>query len=124
MYQQAAAGNGLVISDNFAELQHLRVGDPVEIAAPYGVIRLPVVGILVDYSDQQGSILMDRSLFIKYWHDDSVNVFRIYTKPEVDGPDRQATDSGALRRSTSGIRADERRTQGLHHGRASTNGSG
>ena len=28
------------------------------------MIRLPIVGIVVDYSDQQGTILMDRSLFI------------------------------------------------------------
>jgi putative ABC transport system permease protein len=84
IYRQAAAGAGLVLSDNFAELQHLRIGDPVEIAAPYGVIRLPVVGIVVEYSDQQGSIMIDRSLFIKYWHDDSVNVFRIYTSPGVE----------------------------------------
>ena len=39
---------------------------------------LPIVGIVVDYSDQQGTILMDRALFIRYWHDDSVNVFRVY----------------------------------------------
>jgi len=84
MYRQAAAGQGLVISDNFAERQRLRVGDPIEIAAPYGVIQLPVVGILVDYSDQQGAILMDRSLFIKYWHDDSVNLFRIYTRSDAE----------------------------------------
>jgi putative ABC transport system permease protein len=81
MYRLAAAGRGLVISDSFAEIQHLAVGDPLEIPAPYGVIRLPVVGILVDYSDQQGAILMDRSLYIRYWHDDSVNMFRVYTRP-------------------------------------------
>ncbi|MEO7189556.1 MAG: FtsX-like permease family protein [Vicinamibacterales bacterium] len=84
MYRRAAAGEGLVLSDNFAELQHLRLGDQVEIAAPYGVIRLPVVGILVDYSDQQGAIMIDRTLFIKYWHDDSVNMFRVYTRPDAD----------------------------------------
>jgi putative ABC transport system permease protein len=84
MYRLAAAGEGLVVSDNFAERQSLSVGDPLEIAAPYGVIQLPVVGILVDYSDQQGAILMDRSVFIRYWHDDSVNVFRVYTTPDVE----------------------------------------
>jgi putative ABC transport system permease protein len=83
MYRRAAAGEGLVVSDNFAQRQRLSVGDPLEIAAPYGLIELPIVGILVDYSDQQGAILMDRSLFIRYWHDDSVNVFRVYAKPEV-----------------------------------------
>jgi putative ABC transport system permease protein len=84
MYRRAAAGEGLVISDNFAQRQGLSLGDPIEIAAPYGLIQLPVVGILVDYSDQQGAILMDRSLYIKHWHDDSVNLFRVYTEPGAE----------------------------------------
>jgi len=81
MYQRAAAGEGLIVADNLAQLQHLALGDMLEIAAPYGVVRLPIVGIVVDYSDQQGSIIMDRTLFIRYWHDDSVNAFRAYLKP-------------------------------------------
>ena len=81
MYRKAAAGEGLLVADNLAQLQHLSLGEMIEVAAPYGVIRLPIVGVVIDYSDQQGAILMDRSLFIKYWHDDSVNVFRVYLQP-------------------------------------------
>jgi putative ABC transport system permease protein len=81
MYRRSAAGEGLIVSDNFAELQHLTLGEILEIPAPYGLIRLPIVGIIVDYSDQQGTILMDRSLFITYWHDDSVRDFRVYLTP-------------------------------------------
>jgi putative ABC transport system permease protein len=81
MYRRSAAGQGLIVSDNFAELQHLTLGEILEIPAPYGLIRLPIVGIIVDYSDQQGTILMDRSLFITYWHDDSVRDFRVYLTP-------------------------------------------
>ena len=78
MYRRAAAGEGLIVSDNLAELQRLRLGDVIAIPAPYGLVRLPIVGIVVDYSDQQGTILMDRSVFIKYWHDDSVRDFSVY----------------------------------------------
>jgi putative ABC transport system permease protein len=83
MYARTAAGTGLMISDNLAQLQHVSLGDVIEVAAPYGTIRLPVVGIVLDYSDQQGTILMDRSLFIRYWHDDSVNVFRLFVKKDA-----------------------------------------
>ena len=38
MYRRAAAGEGLVLSDNFARRQQLGLGDTVEIAAPYGLI--------------------------------------------------------------------------------------
>ena len=81
MYRLAAAGKGLIVSDNLAQLQRLVLGEILEVPAPHGVIRLPIVGVIVDYSDQQGTILMDRTVFNQYWHDDSVNVFRVYVKP-------------------------------------------
>jgi len=81
MYRRTADGEGLMVSDNLAQLQGLTLGEVLEVPAPNGLIRLPIVGIVVDYSDQQGTILMDRSLFLRYWNDDSVNVFRIYVRP-------------------------------------------
>jgi putative ABC transport system permease protein len=87
MYRLTAEGNGLMVSDNLAQLQRLSLGDMLEIPAPYGVIRLPIVGIVVDYSDQQGTVLMDRTVFAKYWHDDTVNVFRVYLQPGSRVPD-------------------------------------
>ena len=81
MYRLTAEGRGLMVSDNLAQLQQLKLGELLEIPAPNGIIRLPIVGIVVDYSDQQGTILMDRSLFMRYWNDDSVNVFRVYVRP-------------------------------------------
>jgi putative ABC transport system permease protein len=87
MYRLTAAGRGLMLSDNLAQLQHLHAGDTVELPAPNGVIRLPIAGIVVDYSDQQGTILMDRSLFKTYWHDDSVNIFRVYLTAGASVPE-------------------------------------
>jgi len=81
MYRLTAAGMGVMVSENFANLQHLRLGDALELPTPGGLLRLPIVGIMVDYSDQQGSILLDRSVFERYWHDDAVNIFRVYLKP-------------------------------------------
>jgi putative ABC transport system permease protein len=84
MYLKAGRGEGVIVSDNFAQLQQLALGDIVDLSAPYGQIRLPIVGIIVDYSDQQGAIMLDRSVFTKYWHDDTVNMFRVYAKPGAD----------------------------------------
>ena len=81
MYRQAAAGAGAIVSDNLATLEHLHVGDIMELPSPGGVLRLPVAGIVIDYSDQQGSVLIERSLFQRYWNDNTVNIFRIYLKP-------------------------------------------
>jgi putative ABC transport system permease protein len=77
----------LIVSDNLAQLQGLALGQMLEIPAPAGVIRLPIVGIIIDYSDQQGTLLMDRALFSKYWQDDAVNVFRVYLNGGADAGD-------------------------------------
>jgi putative ABC transport system permease protein len=87
MYRAAAAGRAVLVSENLAELQGLRQGEMLELAAPGGVISLPIAGIIVDYSDQLGAILIDRSLFERYWNDDSVNFFRVYVSPGAHAPD-------------------------------------
>jgi putative ABC transport system permease protein len=84
MYQTAAAGEGVIVSDNLAQLRHLALGDVLAIPAPLGTIRLPIVGILSDYTDQQGTVFIDRSLFIRYWNDESVSDFRLYLAPGAD----------------------------------------
>jgi putative ABC transport system permease protein len=78
MFQLSAAGAGVIVSDNLSRRLKLSLGDPLDIPAPYGAIRLPVVGIIVDYSDQQGAVLMDRRVFVDHWHDDSVSDFRVF----------------------------------------------
>ncbi len=78
MYRRAAAGEGLIVSDSLAQRRNLQLGEALEIPAPYGTIRLPIVGIIVDYTDQQGAIFMDRSVWLTHWQDDSVNDFRVF----------------------------------------------
>ncbi len=90
MYELAAKGKGVILSDNFAALRGLHYGDTIELATPTGVHRVPIVGLVVDWSDQSGAILMDRASYIRWWGDDTVNVFRIYVKPGVAPMDVRA----------------------------------
>ena len=83
MYELAAQGKGVILSDNFAALRGLHYRDTIELATPTGVHVVPIVGLVVDWSDQQGAILMDRASYIRWWGDDTVNVFRIYVKKGV-----------------------------------------
>jgi putative ABC transport system permease protein len=83
MYEMAAQGKGVILSDNFARLQDLHYGDVMDLATPTGVHKVPIVGLVVDWSDQSGSILMDRASYVRWWGDDTVNVFRIYVKEGV-----------------------------------------
>jgi putative ABC transport system permease protein len=81
MWTEAAQGKGVVVSDNFALLRGYKLGDTIDLNTPVGVKPLKILGVITDYSDQQGSILMERSVFMRYWNDTTVNVFRIYFSP-------------------------------------------
>lgn len=83
MYQQAAAGQGVIVSDTFSMQHGKNLGDQVTIQSPSGALKLPVLGVVIDYSDQKGSVLMDRALYVRHWQDDSVNVIRLYLQPGV-----------------------------------------
>lgn len=83
MFSEAAAGKGVIAADNLALMQKLKLGTVIEIPTPGGILKLPVLGIVTDYSDQQGALLMDRGLFARMWNDDSVHLFRVYLKKGV-----------------------------------------
>ena len=84
MYKLAGAGEGLIVSDNFARLQRRRIGDRVDLATPGGLLSLPIAGIITDWSDQQGSVFLDRAVYERYWKDDTVNVVRVYVTKGTD----------------------------------------
>ncbi len=82
MYRRTANQEGVMVSENFSLLHGYRYGDVLKLNAPAGEAKLPIVGVVADYSDQQGSILIDRALYRKYWRDDTLNVLRVYAKDD------------------------------------------
>ena len=80
-HRLVAEGRGVIVSDSFARLRGVGYGEIVELPTPQGWLRLPVVGITRDYSDQQGSVALDRSVYERWWRDSSINVIRVYLKP-------------------------------------------
>ena len=84
MYSKTAAGVGVIVADNLANLQHLHLGEIIEIESPKGLLRLPITGIVTDFSDQKGTILLDRKVYMREWGDSTYNIVRIYTQPTAD----------------------------------------
>jgi len=85
MYRLAAQEKGVIVSENLANLVNLHLGETVELASPAGPLRLPVAGIIRDYSNQQGTIFLERAAYIRAFQDDAVDIFRIYLEPGVSG---------------------------------------
>jgi putative ABC transport system permease protein len=96
MYGLAAEGKGVILSQTLSTLKNLHVGDTAEIPAPAGMLRLPVVGVIEDWSDQQGSILLDRSVYRTWWNEDHVNTFRVYLRKGASRPAVRAAILGRL----------------------------
>jgi len=84
MFRLASAGRGVIGSENLASLRGLKIGDQIELPTPNGALRLPLLGIVQEYSDQHGEVILDRALFQKFWNDDSVDHFRVFLKPGAD----------------------------------------
>jgi putative ABC transport system permease protein len=83
MHRLSAEGKGLIASDNLAQLKHLKLGDQVELPTLTAAVTLPIVGVVRDYSSQLGTLFIDRSVYLRYWCDDSVDFFRLYLKAGI-----------------------------------------
>jgi putative ABC transport system permease protein len=74
---------GVIVSENFARLYKVHRGARMTLGTTSGPHDFAVAGVIVDYSSDRGSILMDRSTFIQYWNDSRVDTFEVHVKPKV-----------------------------------------
>ena len=87
MARLASQGQGVVISENFSTLANLHLHNWLEIPTPSGLLRLPIVGVIRDFTSQNGSLLMDRAVFQQYWKSSELDVFRIYVQSPASRDD-------------------------------------
>ncbi len=83
----SARPDGALVSENFAQLYGIKVGDTLALASPGGPVTLHIVGQVVDYSWNHGSVIVNRELYRKQWEDPRVDVYDVYLTP---GADRRA----------------------------------
>ncbi|MBI2806166.1 MAG: FtsX-like permease family protein [Planctomycetes bacterium] len=76
--------NTVLISHNFEALHHVHRGDFITLKSPGGFVKLRVIGTVVDYTWNRGSIIMNRRDYIEHWQDTTVNYFEVYLKPGVE----------------------------------------
>ena len=75
-----------IVSESFALKHEVEIGDSLYLETPNGSAELQVVAVYYDYSRERGYIIIDRSIFIKYYSDTDVNSFVIYlsNKNEIE----------------------------------------
>lgn len=88
MYRLAGEGKGAIISENCSLLQHIAIGDTLDIPSPSGIVRLPVVGIVTDYLNQSGTVFIDyNNVYMPFWKDSTVDMYKVYVKQGVSPED-------------------------------------
>jgi putative ABC transport system permease protein len=78
------SGKGVIVSDNFARLHHLKKGDSVELSTPGGPRAFEVLGSYEEYTWPQGALYMHRPVFEAAWNDPSVTYLDVKFQPGVD----------------------------------------
>ncbi len=67
VFAQALANGEALVSEPFSEKFHVRSGDTVELPGPRGAVRVRVAGVYTDYSNDRGTVTLDRALFQRIW---------------------------------------------------------
>jgi putative ABC transport system permease protein len=84
-YPQLRERGKVVVSKNFAALYGVKVGDCLPIPVRKGkVIEVEVVGTVIDYTWNRGTIILDRAWFRDEFKDTQVDVFDLFLKPGTD----------------------------------------
>jgi putative ABC transport system permease protein len=74
----------ILISENFSWKTGLGPGDFVELSSPTGPHKFRIVAVVVDYSNDQGWMVIDRKWSLEYWQDPRVELLHVYLRPGVD----------------------------------------
>ncbi len=99
---QSMTGQLLVLaSEPLALKYHVKPGDKMVLAAAAGPATLTVKDIYYDYSNDHGTLMMDRGVYADLFKDNSVNAAALYLQP---GFDPEAVTQDILRRLPEGTK--------------------
>ena len=82
--RRAAESGGVVVSEVLANRLSLKRGSRITITTPSGPHIVPVEGVFYDYATDGGKVVMERTLYRRFWNDDRITVFALYLDPEAD----------------------------------------
>ncbi|MCP4201245.1 MAG: FtsX-like permease family protein [bacterium] len=96
--EKSERGEGIAVSDNFERLYGVGVGDTLTLPSPTGTVSLPVLAVVRDYSSDQGTIWLNRRLYVERWRDETIDILDVMLEPGVD----KAAAASAIRQRLAG----------------------
>jgi putative ABC transport system permease protein len=80
----AVRNNRVIVSETFANQFKLGEGDTVTLPSARGPVELTIAGVFYDYATDGGKVVMDRSVYERYWQDPNLTVIPLYLAPAAD----------------------------------------
>jgi putative ABC transport system permease protein len=80
-WSQLAAGEGAMLSEQFARRLKLGLGDTLRLPAPDGEQRLRVVGLYADYGNPRGHMLLNAEWLRRHWPDAVLGNLGVHVAP-------------------------------------------
>ncbi len=93
-------GDAVLVSDNLAYRHHLHAGDRVWFDTPSGRAGFVIAAVVVDYTLDVGTVIVEHDTYRRMWQDDLVNALAIWITP---GADRELVQSEIMSRIPSEI---------------------
>jgi putative ABC transport system permease protein len=81
IFAEVASQDSVIVSENFTYRFAVRRGDRVTLPTPEGPRAFRVAGVSIDYSSDQGTILMSWGTFRKYWTERVVDSIGVFLRP-------------------------------------------
>ncbi|MBA3752591.1 MAG: ABC transporter permease [Nitrospira sp.] len=81
---RAAAGEGAILSEVLANSLRVARGSLLSVMTPSGEQSVTVLGVFFDYATDGGKLVIDRSLYQRWWNDDGVTLFPVYAASDAD----------------------------------------
>lgn len=86
--RNAVRTGGVLVSESFSLKYGKSAGDVIDLPTAHGAHAFPVSGVYRDYSSDRGTVVMDRSLYVRSFDDAAINTVVLYLRP---GADREAS---------------------------------
>lgn len=68
----------VAVTESFARKWKVHAGESLTLTTPAGSHSFPIVGVYADYSRDQGTVLMARPTFDRFWQQPGVNSLAVY----------------------------------------------
>ncbi len=84
VWSQLVAGDSLIASEPFSQKHGVRVGDRLRLPVGERIVDFAVAGIFYDYSGEQGILIGDRSVLLRYLPDPRATSLAVYLERDAE----------------------------------------